>query len=236
MKQILSYIVVILVFLGGLALIFFVANVAAQIVGVVTATGAVFACVFTLVRDGMQRYHELYMQEQNQAFLLGAMSHMANITFDKHVEFCEEYIKKFREGIINLLIYGSNPKCLEYASDLDTIRNKHTLWINDKANQPLIQLEMALRKMGANEHLIKSIPSSDDRRSIIVNLIFKLFDEILEIKDDEKKSKEEKEEESQIAQSKIISHLRELLGSDDLLKIRRLLMDRAIKCAEVSKS
>ena len=44
------------------------------------------------------REHSIFREKQ-QLFDLGVTSHMANVAFDKHVEFSEKYISTMQEGL-----------------------------------------------------------------------------------------------------------------------------------------
>lgn len=47
-------------------------------------------------------------------FDVGITSYMANIAFDRHVEFCEEYIKSLQEGMTEMWGNGPPPQCLTF--------------------------------------------------------------------------------------------------------------------------
>src|SRR5271165_2934504 len=55
--------------------------------------------------------------EMQGAFLVGATSHMANVVFDKYVEFCEEYVKAMSAAVYTLIQGRANQAPLD-ARDL----------------------------------------------------------------------------------------------------------------------
>jgi len=205
----------------------FVSQMAVQAIGVVMSSSAIFGGMFTLIRDEMQRYHKQLMQEQNQAFSLGAMSHMANITFDKHVEFCEEYVKEFKEVMHDLSKSGVSKECYEYAGRLYKIRESHILWISDQVNNRLVYLERCLRKIGVGAEQLERDTRLEERIKM-VDIIHEIYCEICEIEGNNEKSEQDKE--SQIAESKILNNLRKLLEVEDMTEIRKSLISRAVKC------
>ena len=49
-----------------------------------------FGILYQLVRDQAQHEKKEILQKQQQLFNLGATSHMANVVFDKHVEWTSQ--------------------------------------------------------------------------------------------------------------------------------------------------
>ncbi|MDE2156881.1 MAG: hypothetical protein KGJ32_13470 [Xanthomonadaceae bacterium] len=60
---------------------------------------ALFGALFQIARDSAAFEKQKYLQSDQQVFSLGASSHMSTIAFDKHVEFCEEYMSEVDETI-----------------------------------------------------------------------------------------------------------------------------------------
>src|SRR5437762_1785859 len=87
------YLVLLLVFLGSALITAAVpAYSVFQAISAVPALGALFAALFQVFRDQAAFERQLLLQQQQQAFNLGAASHMASKAFDKHSEFCEKYM------------------------------------------------------------------------------------------------------------------------------------------------
>jgi hypothetical protein len=56
------------------------------------AIAALFAALFQLSRDSIAFDRSVRLEEAKNRFTVGATSHMAIVAFDKHVQFCEEYV------------------------------------------------------------------------------------------------------------------------------------------------
>lgn len=215
-----------LLFMGGIGIaVYYAGNIAFQAIGASASLVAIFAGLMTLIRDEIERYHNFKMQENEHKFSLGATSHMAQVIFDKHVEFSEEYMNKFTEIVDGLFRYGPTDRALGYASELYKIRRKYVLWISEEIEERLDGLESALRRMGVSHTLLKDVSEADDR-SRIYDEIYGLFRQICEISRIDNKDDFEKEE-NKIARSKIIQHLRDLLGASDFTLIRRKLIEKS---------
>jgi hypothetical protein len=79
---------------------------------------ALFAALFQIVRDQSAHERALELLEKQQLFSLGTASHMANIAFDKHVQFSEQYILKMQEGLTELFRTGPPGESLKFCSEL----------------------------------------------------------------------------------------------------------------------
>ncbi len=86
--------------------------------------------------------------EMQNAFSMGATSHMAAVAFDKHIGFCEEYIDAMSNALQTLIQEGAREKPLD-ATDFFRIRQKWALWLTEDIETKLDQFE----------HLITKIPS-----------------------------------------------------------------------------
>lgn len=216
-----GYLFILFIFFTGL-LLCLLANIAGQVVGAVTSISAIYASMFHLIRDEVQRHHERQLSEQGQVLAIGAMSHMAKVTFDKHVEFCEAYVQAFSSVVHALYTDGPTSKCIQHASDLADIRERYALWLTHDIKVPLIELEKALREIGRHQNMLELLPVSNERNQR-VDSMYKLFNQILGLKDDYEKNFEERE----IAVSKIMDHLRDILKVNDFTKLRENLIERS---------
>ena len=52
-------------------------------------------------------------------------SHMANIAFNRHVDFCEQYIARMQKGLSDMFITGPTMDAIVIASELSDIRLKY---------------------------------------------------------------------------------------------------------------
>ena len=125
------------------------------------ATPAVIALIgalYQLVRDEAQHLRTVALQHDRQRFELGATSHMANVAFDKHVGFCEEYCAELHNTLTVLYREGTSVHALTQADRLRAIINKHTVWVTPEIESRLQPFDRALRKMGAAAHLYNADP------------------------------------------------------------------------------
>lgn len=72
----------------------------------VPMVGALGAALFQLIRDQLKHEDDVRLQSHQQHFDVGITSHMANIAFDRHVQFCEEYIKALQVGLAEMWANG----------------------------------------------------------------------------------------------------------------------------------
>jgi hypothetical protein len=71
------------------------------------------------------------MAERQNAYSMGATSHMATVVFDRHIDFCEEYVAATSKALHALLQEGTMDPT-PYRRDLFRIRQKWALWLYDE--------------------------------------------------------------------------------------------------------
>lgn len=91
---------------------------------------------------------EAKKQEQQNYFSLSATSHMAQVAFDRHVEFCEEYINELQLIIHELFRDANHKKGMDYFYQLKAIKDKHRVWVTQSIETVLKPVESALWNMG----------------------------------------------------------------------------------------
>jgi hypothetical protein len=92
----------------------------------------------------------IFLAERQNAFSVGATSHMAAVVFDKHIAFCEQYIRAMSKSADALI--------REEAEPFDTgaffrIRQKWALWLNPDIEANLERFEIDFAKIGAAQFL-----------------------------------------------------------------------------------
>ena len=191
---------------------------------IITTPGAValLTILFQLFRDSETHRKNLDIQNKEQDYVLGTASHMANIAYDKHVLFCEEYMARVQSGFQELLREGPSKNAMNIGRELVNIRQKHSPWLTKNIEQNLIPFESALIKIGAKERVVDMIQIGEQRNQMIDD-IFKSFGLILG------HEKAETEEEANIAIEKIIEKIREILGINILTELRLKIADVALK-------
>jgi hypothetical protein len=122
-------------------------------VGLASLLGA----LFQLVRDSTAHERAVWLKRDEQRFALGVTSHMADIVFDKHIAFCEEYIVKVQEIVTALFQDGPTERALNWAGALHEIRRKHITWIPRRIDAELEAFEFVLRQIGADAHYLDAV-------------------------------------------------------------------------------
>jgi hypothetical protein len=97
------------------------------------------------------------------AFSIGATSHMATVAFDKHIGFCEEYVEAMFSALYSLIQEGTKGKPLE-ARDFFRIRQKWALWLTHEIEIKLDRFERDIGKIGAEAQVLDAngAPLSDE--------------------------------------------------------------------------
>ncbi len=185
--------------------------------------GALFGALFNLLRDNLEHERRLFLQQRQEVLSVGLSSHMANVAFDKHVQFCEEYVEEVNKAADLLWREGPTKEALKVASNLFEIRRKYTVWVTKDIVEKLEALERALRTIAAKSERLNSL-AVGEKRSEVVGEIHDLTGAILgmAMNDDEERNKE-------IAHTAVISWLQEVLGITNLTKLRRKIIEEAIK-------
>ncbi len=184
---------------------------------------ALLATLFQLMRDEAAFEKNQELQLRQHRFNLGSASHMANIAFDKHVEFCEAYMCEVHELVHTLWREGDTAKALNHAGKLYSVRERYAVWCTDQINEDLGEFESAIRKLGANAHFVESTTGhahySEDR-SLRINENSELMSRILGLKKDTEISQE-----SMIDALKV--KVRTILGIEELTSLRAHLVSQA---------
>ena len=119
---------------------------------------ALIGALYQLLRDEAQHQKNLLIQAAKQEFDLAITSHMANMAFDKHVAFCEEYLAEFQKAMVTLVRKAECEEMLTHASNLGQIKVRHRAWLTGEIESELQPFEQALRSIGAAAHFYKNNP------------------------------------------------------------------------------
>jgi len=172
---------------------------------------ALFSIVYKLWKDERAHERQVELQARQQDFAFLPASHMASVAYDKHVEFCEEYLEAVNKAVFELWADGPNVKALDHANRLRDIRDRHTAWLTREIEEKLFPIESALRQIGAGSHVLPLVQPGS-QRSKIVDDVYSAFGKITE------SGKEN--EGSAAAVASITDSLRELLGIKELTELR----------------
>jgi len=186
---------------------------------------ALIAALYQTLRDQAAYDRQLDLQERQQFFNVGVASHMANVAFDKHVEFSEQYISKTQDAVTALFRDGPSKNTLTSLADLMAVRHKFRAWITNDVEARLLPFERALREIGAANIELAGIPPGD-LRSKTVNQMFDTFRDLIGL------PREGKAVDGKSAPDQIVGHLQELLGVAQLSRLRAAAIQSAIRTLE----
>lgn len=177
---------------------------------------ALVYALYQIVRDDQQYEKKLLLQNRQQDFILSTSSHAAEVAYDKHVLFCEEYIERIQLGRQELFRDGAPPKTMDIGGDLVRIRQKHSAWLTNDIEDKLKPLEQILIEMGANEHYLQMTASEkmSDRKLKVIDKIFRSLGLVL----GHENPKNDQEAELHI--DKAIDKIRDILGINAITKLR----------------
>lgn len=188
-----------------------------QFVKLLIATPGVaglFVALHQIVRDILAHERESRLQEQEQRYQAGFASHMANVAFDKHVEFCERYIGEVNSTVEALIREGPTRNALQSADRLAGVRREFATWVTPDIAEKLQQFEAVLRQVGAHDYQLESMPVGEER-SQVVEEMFDLFTGVLGAE-----GGTPNEARREIAHSRVIGRLQKVLGIDKLTRLR----------------
>jgi hypothetical protein len=89
----------------------------------------------------------LLLLETQNAFSMGATSHMATVAFDKHIGFCEEYVEAASKVLYTLIQEETKGKPLD-PREFFGIRQKWALWLTPEIETKLDRFEHGITKIG----------------------------------------------------------------------------------------
>jgi uncharacterized protein (DUF2267 family) len=97
----------------------------------------------------LQRQTEQHSKEQAEmqnAFSMGATSHMATVAFDRYVSFCEEYVEAMSNALYTFIQAEAKGKPLD-ARGFSRIRQKWALWLTDDVESKLDEFERRITRV-----------------------------------------------------------------------------------------
>jgi hypothetical protein len=107
------------------------------------------------------------LAEMQNAFSIGATSHMAETAFDKHIEFCEEYVKALSNALSAII----QPGGIFDITELLTIRQKWVLWLTDEMESNLDQFEQRVSKIGSEAFVFDEYGEDESIQATIESII-----------------------------------------------------------------
>lgn len=192
----------------------------AQKLAVIPIVGALVGVIIQILRDQATFERSQLLADAQNSFFMGATSHMANVAFDKHVTFCEEYVIEVREAIGTLFREGATPNALNHAFNLAGIQQKYKVWLTPLIEAELEKFEAALRLIGANSQLVRD--ASREASQTDIQEMYRTLAEVMGVAEwrGEQLTKDR-------AQSMLITRLRSILGIEELTSMRMNIVHRS---------
>ena len=189
------------------------------------AVGSLIYALYQILRDEAAFEKKKYLQYQQQIFNLGSTSHMANVVFDKHVEFVEHYIEEVDKAVSILLRNGPTKEAIELSNELFRTKQKYAAWIPREESLKLEPFENAVREIGVLSLKADRIEKTGSGSVDVIKVVWDKLSKVLGI-DLRIDPKNEEFKESAVEEVKL--KIRSLLGIEELTTIRRILIDNAI--------
>lgn len=186
------------------------------------------AVAVEILRDQAKRQHEAELANTQHRFALAAGSHMASTAFDKHVAFCEEYIAEVLTALRTLFCEGPTKEALQHSDRLHEIKQKYVLWITRDLEARLEPFEKALRRIGVADFVGQQFPGSEGHIKR-TNEMYWHFAEVLGTENMGSKEWEGQPISDTAAVSRVISHLRDVLGIEELTTLRNRIIQQALE-------
>jgi hypothetical protein len=123
-----------------------------SVLGAAGGTALVLLLAKYLGDRSLQRLTQRHSKEQAEmqnAFSVGATSHMATVAFDRYTSFCEEYVGEISRALYALIQDGPRYKPMS-AVDFSSIRRKWALWLTQDIEVELDRFEDGLLRIGAD--------------------------------------------------------------------------------------
>lgn len=189
--------------------------------GVVALLGA----LLQIARDSAEFERQKYLQRNEQIFTLGAGSHMSTVAFDKHVTFCEAYMKEVHETVSTLFREGPTEKAMQCAQKLFDLKRDYAAWITKSMALKLEPFENAVHRIGVQTHLVNVLRGDDQgARSRAIDESYALFSNILGL---EKMKETDPDHKQELAIENVKELVRAILGINELFEIRNFIIQRS---------
>ena len=209
---------------GILLLVGAVKNIAfLQVLATIPLVGSLVSVLVQVLRDEAAYQRDLLLQSAQNQFILGASSHMANVAFDKHSEFSEEYAEEVHKALDSLFREGPSDDVLKHAYALHQTRRKYIVWLTAELEAALDPFEDLYRKIGANSVYV-NVTTADQGRQAALNRMYSDFAKALGMHewDGEQLTDD-------LAIAALVRKLRDVLGTEELTRLRVAIVNKASK-------
>jgi hypothetical protein len=192
---------------------------------VMPAVGAMFAAIFQLVRDDAAHVRKKEILIKEQHYSLAASSHMANVVFDKQVEFSDKYTSEALNAFHTLMPKQDWQEAHSFAKNLTFIRLEYMCWLTTEIDENLEEFENKLRTLGANSSYIK-MPKGEgtiqDHRDEAAR-------EMLEIQAAFLYILEKTDKHPEVRLSSLSKKMRKMLNVEDLTTLKNKLVESSLQ-------
>jgi hypothetical protein len=191
----------------------------------VPGVGALLGVLVQIFRDSAQFERQKYLQRDQEIFSLGASSHMSTVAFDKHVTFCESYMREVHETVGTLFREGPTVEAIGCAQKLFALKREYAAWIPKSLSLRLDPFEDALQKIGTMTHLVQALRGTDrEARIRAIDDSYALFNNVLGL---EKMKETHPEQKRELAVENVKEEVRSILGINELFEIRTFIIQRS---------
>lgn len=191
--------------------------------------GALFGALFQIARDSAAFEKKKHLQSDQQVFSLGATSHMSTVAFDKHVEFCEEYMSEVHETMAILFREGPTEEAMGCAHKLFALKRKFAAWVPKSVALQLEPFEKAINEIGAKTYLVHALQDPKDlKRSKALDESYNIFANVMGI---DKLNEDAPDQKEELAVENVKERIRGILGINELFEIRSFIIQRSAEFA-----
>lgn len=223
-----TYIGIATVFLLSLALFYVLpSGDIIQALAAIPLVGSLIGALLQILRDQAAHERALSILAAENRFSLGASSHMANVAFDKHVQFSEEYVQEVHKALVTLFKKGPTAEVLQHTKALYMLQQKHAVWLTAKLEKDLELFESALRRLGANAHYVSVAPAANDFPQRL-SAMYRTFADVMGARFMGSNEWEGEGLTEALAISMVIRRLRAILGTEELTEMRSAIVSRAM--------
>ena len=192
--------------------------------------GSLLMILYKVLQDHQNHQKKIDLQIRQQSLNIGTASHMANVAFDKHAEFCEKYMRIVHEAIDTLMREGASKqgKAIEFSTKCVLLRQQFSAWLTYDINESLIPFEKTLMNIGADARFVedtRGFPEYADDRLKLIRKGLSDFSKLLDITD-------KNEDDVIVSLEDVKTRIREILGIEELVRLRTKMTKKAIEIVD----
>lgn len=197
-----------------------------ELVGIPAVCG-LGGALLQIIRDGAAHERALSLFALEKLHFVAASSHMADVAFDRHVEFSEAYLAEVHATLATLGVEGPTAKALGHANSLYHLRQRFAVWLTPQIDDDLMRFESALRKVGASAGAVAAYAGAPNQAGWISEM-YKTFADILGVENFGADQWEGQELTQELAVATVVRGLRKVLGAEELAALRVAVVAKAV--------